>query len=116
MQVETQLKTKAQKTPVSTESIPQPKAPEQSIPSPLAFTPNAMGVDLNSQEFMDGIFRSTNNTQNISPGPSIMADVNLGIDEPMSWEMIGLGLEEPLPMQEAIDDLLVNLFIDMLPY
>ena len=84
------------------------------MPSPLAFTPNAMGVDLNSRELMDGIFSSTSNAQNISPGPSIMADMNLGIDDSMSWEMIGLGLEEPLPMQEAIDDLLVRLSINAL--
>lgn len=45
-----------------------------------------------------------------------MADINLGIDDPMSWEMIGLGLEEPLPMQEAIDDLLVDVIFYLLPY
>lgn len=27
-----------------------------------------------------------------------------------TWEMIGLGLEEPLPPQESIDELLDNLF------
>ena len=65
---------------------------------------------------MDGIFNPASNTQNISPGPSIMADINLGIDDTMSWEMIGLGLEEPLPMQEAIDDLLVTMWVCALPY
>lgn len=32
-------------------------------------------------------------------------DIGLGLDENFSWEMIGLGLEEPMPLQEAIDDL-----------
>lgn len=30
--------------------------------------------------------------------------MNLAYDQ-SSWEMIGLGLEEPLPTQEAIDEL-----------
>lgn len=65
---------------------------------------------------MDGIFNSTSNTQDISPVPCTMVDVNLGIDDPMSWEMIGLGLEEPLPTQEAIDDLLVDVLFYLLLY
>lgn len=50
--------------------------------------------------------------QNISvpdAGPDIqdmLPDLDLGaFDEPMTWEMVGLGLEEPLPTQEAIDEL-----------
>ena len=105
-QVETQLKTKAQKTPVPTASAPHTKGLEQSTNSPLEFgAQNVNSVDLNSQELMDGFFNSTSNAQNISPIPSMMADANLGLDDSMSWEMIGLGLEEPLPMQEAVDDL-----------
>ena len=34
-------------------------------------------------------------------------DMSFGLDDNFSWEMIGLGLEEPLPMQEAIDELYV---------
>ena len=79
-------------------------------------TVNAIGVDLNSQELIDGFFNSTSNTQSIPPGPSMMADANLGIDDSMSWEMIGLGLEEPLPMQEAINDLLVNISFHLLTH
>lgn len=105
-QVETQLKTKSQKTLIPTVSASHPKGLEQSTKSALEFgAPNVIGVDLNSQELLDGVFNSTSSTQNISPVSSMMADVNLGIDDSMSWEMIGLGLEEPLPMQEAVDDL-----------
>lgn len=33
-------------------------------------------------------------------------DMNLGLDDNMfNWEMIGLGLEEPLPPQDTIDEL-----------
>jgi len=32
-------------------------------------------------------------------------DVGAGFGESLSWEMIGLGLEEPLPPQDMIDDL-----------
>ena len=32
-------------------------------------------------------------------------DVTLAPEEPFSWEMISLGLEEPLPPQNMIDDL-----------
>lgn len=37
----------------------------------------------------------------LHPSPSHPANA----DEPMSWEMIGLGLEEPLPSQDIINDL-----------
>ncbi|KAH0544945.1 hypothetical protein FGG08_000871 [Glutinoglossum americanum] len=32
-------------------------------------------------------------------------DPALGSDDPLTWEMIGLGLDEPLPPQEVIDEL-----------
>ena len=32
-------------------------------------------------------------------------DMSFGLDDNFSWEMVGLGLEEPMPMQEAIDEL-----------
>lgn len=39
-------------------------------------------------------------------GQDMLPDLDLGpFDEPMTWEMIGLGLEEQLPTQEAIDEL-----------
>lgn len=45
----------------------------------------------------------------VQPGSSIPnhpnLDVHLGFNQ-SAWEMIGLGLEEPLPTQEAIDELL----------
>lgn len=32
-------------------------------------------------------------------------EMNFNLDDNFSWEMIGLGLEEPLPQQEAVDEL-----------
>lgn len=35
----------------------------------------------------------------------IMNDAPFTADEPFTWEVISLGLEEPLPSQEVIDEL-----------
>lgn len=58
------------------------------------------------EELMSGApFETTrDNNSNISPPagamPDFLADLNHS-----SWDMIRLGLEEPLPTQEAIDEL-----------
>ena len=39
------------------------------------------------------------------PGPEFVSQIDLNLDQTFSWEMIGLGLEEPMPMQEAVDQL-----------
>ena len=39
------------------------------------------------------------------PGPAFVSQIDLNLDQTFSWEMIGLGLEEPMPMQEAVDEL-----------
>ena len=39
------------------------------------------------------------------PGPEFVSQIDLSLDQTFSWEMIGLGLEEPMPMQEAVDEL-----------
>ena len=53
---------------------------------------------------MDGLMTAANNFE-ASPSANVVPDIDLAIDENFTWEMIGLGLEEPLPTQEAIDDL-----------
>ena len=40
-----------------------------------------------------------------SPSFAISQNLESGIEEQFSWEMIGLGLEEPLPPQETINEL-----------
>lgn len=48
-------------------------------------------------------------TDNMAPDmnldPQMMSNLDLGLDSNFSWEMIGLGLEEPMPLQEAMDEL-----------
>jgi len=46
-----------------------------------------------------------NMATNTMPDPQMMENLDLGLDATFSWEMIGLGLEEPMPMQEAVDEL-----------
>ena len=62
---------------------------------------NIMGIPAPADDFFANI------------GPDILPDIphrnQTGpIDDGMTWEMIGLGLEEPLPTQEAIDELSVS--------
>ena len=38
----------------------------------------------------------------------LLANLSLGSGDEFSWEMIGLGLDEPLPSQEIIDELFVT--------
>lgn len=73
----------------------------QSSTSYSNFDPGVMNVDMSAP--MDGLLTSSN--FEASPPPNIIPDIDLAIDENFSWEMIGLGLEEPLPSQEAIDEL-----------
>ena len=48
---------------------------------------------------------ATTMAPDMNPDLLNIPDIGLELDESFSWEMIGLGLEEPMPMQEAIDDL-----------
>jgi Fungal Zn(2)-Cys(6) binuclear cluster domain len=59
-------------------------------------------------------FQNVNN-QGMGDGPAMMQGLDLGNmmpNEPMTWEMIGLGLDEPLPTQDVIDDLLVSILLN----
>ena len=100
-QVETQLKTKDAASPPETGTIIAPPISAQNSMSYAAYDPTAMNVDLSAP--MDGLLNTGN--FEASPPANIVPDIDLAIDENFSWEMIGLGLEEPLPSQEAIDEL-----------
>lgn len=110
-QVETLLKT--QDPPVT--------SPES---APNSFASNVSGVGLRSVPATDfnittpiGIVGGVNDERwrlnGESPQPpldemSFPTDINMGMgldDSTFTWEMIGLGLEEPLPPQETIDEL-----------
>ena len=65
-----------------------------------------MGIAMGDQDMISG-FLDTSNEQPKSVMPNIMqsGEMSLGFGEPLSWEMIGLGLEEQLPPQDMIDEL-----------
>ena len=65
-----------------------------------------MGIAMGDPDMINN-FLDTSNEQTKPVMPSIMqsAEMNLGYGEPLSWEMIGLGLEEQLPPQDMIDEL-----------
>ena len=65
-----------------------------------------MGLAMGDQDMMSGFLDAANDQT--KPGiPNIITsgEMNFGLGEGLSWEMIGLGLEEPLPPQDMIDEL-----------
>lgn len=40
--------------------------------------------------------------------------MNFDLENNFSWEMIGLGLEEPLPLPQAVEELLVMMILSIL--
>jgi len=103
-QVETQLKNDSGSPPAapSTQSPAMPTNINQSATSYIAYEAASMNVDMAMP--MDGLLTTANNFA-ASPSANIIPDIDLAIDENFSWEMIGLGLEEPLPTQDAVDEL-----------
>jgi hypothetical protein len=103
-QVETQLK----KDSGSPSAAPLTQSPAmltnttQSATSYIAYDAGSMNVDMAMP--MDGLLSTANNFA-ASPTANMIPDIDLAIDENFSWEMIGLGLEEPLPTQDAVDEL-----------
>lgn len=55
-------------------------------------------------------WRYNNDAQPTLNGMGFSANIGMGMgldDFPSTWEMIGLGIEEPLPLQEVVDELYV---------
>lgn len=103
-QVETQLKKDSGSPPTapSTQSPAMATDTAQGATSYIAYDAGSMNVDMTMP--MDG-FLSTANNFSASPTANMIPDIDLAIDENFSWEMIGLGLEEALPTQDAVDEL-----------
>lgn len=70
---------------------------------------NGYPQNTNRPEIMDRYFETSNNSSQsadrISPAASSNLEATSGADPTTSWDVIGLGLEEPLPTQQAIDEL-----------
>ncbi|CAL8583867.1 hypothetical protein XPA_009481 [Xanthoria parietina] len=116
-QVETQLKTKTQEPTPSTSSQSQDQyiytppsdnvfADATNASADGALTSDQMGITEPTNPFLNSMDLSNGG----STAPDLLPDLpdlnQAGaFDDGMTWEMIGLGLEEPLPTQEAIDEL-----------
>ncbi|KUI54125.1 hypothetical protein VP1G_01377 [Cytospora mali] len=110
-QVETLLKT--QEPPAASKTAANdapsitvhadPKSSDNTPPTP-SFTVNDPSISLATGRDMDRWNFNGNN----SPQPQAAADAfdfsSLPMQNSFTWEMIGLGLEEPLPPQESIDE------------
>ena len=93
------------------ESIPQ------AIPEDMFELGGSMGMQgAMQQSILGGPYDSMPTNDNImlpnpNMAPMMMPDqeyvpqIDLNLDHSFSWEMIGLGLEEPMPTQEAVDEL-----------
>ena len=76
-----------------------------------------MGIQSGTQQFIPNpsydamptidpiILPMTDIAPDFMSGPEFVPQIDLNLDESFSWEMIGLGLEEPMPTQEAVDEL-----------
>lgn len=72
------------------------------------------GVSYDSMPTNDPtILPMTNMAPMMMPDPEFLPQIDLSLDQSFSWEMIGLGLEEPMPTQEAVDEL-TQIFLDKL--
>ena len=82
-----------------------------SIPQPgFQLNDLEIGMAMGDQDMMSGFLDATDNQpdRSIKSGSgntTQSGEVNTDFGETISWEMIGLGLEEPLPPQDMIDEL-----------
>lgn len=113
--METQLESKAKKTKPTEQSMQE--EPPQTEFSHAPYHPSNVemsGIQMPEVSF-DPMQTTTESFQlpvtsmapGMMPDSEIMPNLDLNLDESFSWEMISLGLEEPMPTQEAIDELYV---------
>ena len=92
--------------------------PEQrGVPETTFATGEPMGMQAGMQQSMPSVsydslptndpimLPMTDLAPEMMPDPEFMPQMELNLDQSFSWEMIGLGLEEPMPTQEAVDEL-----------
>ena len=110
--METQLKSKDKKANSSAPRQGHDRAQQNGFQSTEYRAASPVGMD---QSMTEGTFDPIPDAEHPIPLPpdmmpdaQILPDFNLSLDANFSWEMIGLGLEEPMPMQEAIEELYDN--------
>ena len=102
-QVETQLK--------STDQRPGMVSEEGSVAGASTLKP---GLQLTGSSVTDELDHEVMMHDGTMPMGEVASDTNRasgndgGNSEDLSWEMIGLGLEEPLPHQDMIDDMYLS--------
>lgn len=71
---------------------------------------HGVGMPTPVLDYFEDMTRRNGDTTGQNMMPEIVPDLNQAspFDDGMTWEMVGLGLEEPLPTQEAIDELSVS--------
>ncbi|KAL8649840.1 MAG: hypothetical protein Q9210_004160 [Variospora velana] len=113
-QVETQLKTKAREKKLPTPSESSQSQDQYARTPSIDHTFTSSSGDGNPTynmslpETANDFFESMPPPKDNSTDPSVLPDLNITaspFDDGVTWEMVGLGLEEPLPTQEAIDEL-----------
>ena len=122
-QVETQLQGKAAKkdrphAPERQRSVPEEAGMQDAIPEINQPMPQSSSAQMTDVAYST---MGSSNSPFIAPNSNMLPeamttsdfapDMSFGLDDNFSWEMIGLGLEEPLPMQEAIDELYVQCLV-----
>jgi hypothetical protein len=88
------------------DTVPKPTQPGTAAPN---FTVPDPSIAIASSRDMDRWNFNGESPQNVPVDDfNFSNDLNMGvnsIDGNFTWEMIGLGLEEPLPPQDTIDEL-----------
>lgn len=69
-----------------------------------------MGMGMGDQDLMSGFLEAVSEQPNLTATPLVpnvlpSGNIGLEIEEPVSWEMLGLGLQESLPPQDMVDEL-----------
>ena len=107
--METLLKTQDPNEP-NPEPVPSaayPNAPQTSFSSQGGFEPADPATNFSLGTEPQGMFDPQPLFED--PAPQILEplplDPGLGGAAPLTWEMIGLGIDEPLPPQDVIDEL-----------
>lgn len=108
--METQLRTKPKRPAINESRLPQNVLADSNLRVPSIDSNGSVPQGTNMQGSMDGYLDTLGEgiskvRSNVSSDASLVQDMNAGFEPTVSWEMIGLGLEEPLPTQQAIDEL-----------
>lgn len=108
--MEGRLKTQDNKKPTNTGELEQ-----RGVPEPILEAGDPMGMQIGMPQSMLGVSYDSMPTNDpimlpimapeMMPDPDFVPQIDLQLDQSFSWEMIGLGLEEPMPTQEAVDEL-----------